>query len=171
MSDNPFEIFELGDDLPEQVEKATAKPSVPKKDPRICVCGHPARAHSSEGVTADAVEKRKYNQHVCRYARMACPCAKFIEVVKCDDVRLFTFRTSGIDANHALFKGVSRAKEKDVEFEWSDLSLTACVECGITTGPRHIVALNDRGRVSRDPGAFNVFLCQDHFIERGGAQV
>lgn len=168
MEKNPFEALGWSEEDAEKVSEAIKEPSVPRKDPRVCLCGHPARAHSTEGITdlARGFASRGFNH--CRFARMKCPCAGFVEIGTSSDVRVFTFKTAGPDKDHALLKGIKKAQDAGAEFEWTDLSKTACLKCGATSGARHIVALDSTGHVSPVPEAHNLFLCDVHFAEMGG---
>jgi hypothetical protein len=168
---NPFEALGWTQDQNDQAAEAIAKPSVPRKDPRVCLCGHSARAHATQGLDAEsAQEYRERGLERCQVARMSCPCRGFVEVLQTEDVRAFTFKTSGPDTDHALTKGIKKLQGRDNTFEWSNLEKTACTRCGESSGQRHLVAMTNQGRIATYPAPNNLFLCHEHFIEMGGAR-
>lgn len=88
-----------------------------KGDPRVCVCGHPARCHT-ELAPEDSpahVHAREAGRNICAQTRMACPCPTFTPVISVSDVRRFRYKTAGPASEHALSMGIQRTREKGGE--------------------------------------------------------
>lgn len=91
-------------------------------DPRVCVCGHPARCHTElapEGSPVH-VEAREQGRNICAQTRMVCPCVKFEPVVSVTDVRRFKYRTHGPGSDHALSLGIRQTRIKGGSVELLD---------------------------------------------------
>jgi hypothetical protein len=172
VENNPYEVLGWTDEKAAEVAEAITKPAVAKKDVRVCICGHPARAHATQGLDKQlALEYTRRGHEQCKYARMTCPCTKFNEIGTCESTQSFTFKTAGADQDHALVKGMQKARGKGAEFEWTHLEKTVCAKCGKADGERHLVSVTSFGEVVNFPEKFNMFLCQEHFIEMGGARL
>ena len=148
-----------------EIEVSLAKSKVSKADPRICVCGHNARSHASQGVEdsplRDLFESR--GVEACSPARQTCPCNAFRAVAESDNVRLFIFKTTGAYNSHALNKGISAAIKKGVDVrQIGDWACDACQRTlavdNVKVGP---VPLDSRQREVFAPGEYNLLLCGD----------
>ena len=61
------------------------------KDGRICVCGHPARCHTSQ-TNSDSIlheRAREAGEDRCYQTRMSCECRAFYPVIDVSDSRVF----------------------------------------------------------------------------------
>ncbi len=138
----------------------TQSPST--RDPRICVCGHPARAHTDFSLSETQRGLREMGRYICQPSRQICPCKAFHEVLRVEDTRTFRFQTKGPLNAHALFQGAKRSAENGHEIEWSE-----GVVCGICARPRdtempvYPVALKapPNGGISQRATPFNRLLC------------
>ena len=152
-----------------ETRKRMEKPATPQKDGRLCMCGHLARAHSSQSTRNDQTTlyyRNKGEEH-CAYARMSCPCVRFTEAVTVDDPRVGTFKTVGPGPDHALQKAVVKARdqEQNVVFNPQVLFCAVCKKEGVHLT---VANLDVHQRVSNRPEGVNVFLCDWHYSEKGG---
>lgn len=130
------------------------------RNPEVCICGHPARSHSSKAKMDSPVHRafKDLGVEKCFPARQQCPCIGFRGVVKSSDVRLFVFKTTGSYERHALFKGIFTAREKGLELEkigdWN------CDTCGSTerVGP---VPVDNSKREAAGPTPRTFLLCAE----------
>jgi hypothetical protein len=169
---NPFaalgwtdEEFESGED-----SMYTASQRL-QADNRICACGHPARAHASQGVTQEALILQNAGREQCRYGRMKCPCQDFDALLTSNDVRAFTFKTTGQGKNHALHKGVQKARKEGKEISWTKVECVLCARAGTVAAGAHLqpAAITEQGRIAKDqPAALNGLLCDAHIVALGG---
>jgi len=128
-----------------------------KKDPRICKCGHGAKAHTSESDSEAHAALRASGRFACNPARLRCPCKKFEPVMTTGDVRKFIAKTEGPAELHALARGVLSCWEKGIAVEW--IPGTLCDGCqgqGLLLYP---IAIGPGGTESYKPTAINVLLC------------
>lgn len=136
-------------------------------DYRVCICGHAARAHASQGRTEDAKALRSMGREQCRIAKVKCPCVNFTPVLTSSQIRLFTFKTTGIRFDHALQKGVKKARDSGAEIDW--LIVPECIACHKQGVRLTICAVTPGQVVSSKPQPYNVFLCDEHLRAAGGA--
>lgn len=148
-----------------------------QKDGRLCLCGHPAKAHASVSTSDDPVVQAAKNEGIerCKFARMVCPCKAFTPAVSVDDPRVGMFKTQGPGAKHALQKAVSKARDKGQTVEWDPDVLHCMYPPGCTEehpGKLSIANVNPHTRrVSTWAEGYNLMLCEKHYQELGGTVV
>lgn len=171
MSDNPFAALNWSEDEAVSGEDTLNEASTTRaKDSRVCACGHPARAHASQGVTEPAKILQRAGREQCRYGRMKCPCEHFDAVIVASDVRPFSFKTTGVNTRHALYKGVSKARKNDIDVQWTKAVCAPCEAQGTVDPSSHlrIIAVTKTMQVSLEPEARNVLVCDAHYEALGG---
>lgn len=129
--------------------------TVAVSDTRVCLCGHSARAHSSESVSAT----RDTTRFTCTFGRMVCPCTSFQHVLTATPVRGFSFKTTGPGEAHALKKGIRKAKSMGSRIDW--VGVPACAVCGAVGVDLIPTAVTRAGVVLDRPSAHNILLCAD----------
>lgn len=156
-----FNLVDDSENANQALEEERAKRS---PDPRICICGHNARSHGSQAVKGSESHKLFELRGIesCAPGRQECPCVGFREVAKCDNVRLFIFKTNGSYAKHALYKGIQQALAKGVDItqtgEWNcDACLGGAAE-GKSVGP---VPVNDLRQETDGPAPHTLLLCSE----------
>lgn len=135
----------------------------PKRDSRVCVCGHGARSHfplSSFGGPAD-IEAHEAGTIACQAGKTPCECQQFIYVLRATDIRSFIQKTEGPGEDHALAKGIKSSLARGVVPEWREG--IACMICkGVPTdvGPLVPIAYNERYGEAMRPTPINRLHCQ-----------
>lgn len=139
---NPFDAldFTLDDALAADAQLITRSP----RDPRICICGHPAGRHSDLYVMS------------CKPSAMSCPCKGLRVVLESDDVRPFLRKTEGAGPLHALGRGMAAAMKKGIKFWWTVPIM--CDRCK-TEGPVSPVAVSQRGISMSEATGYDALLC------------
>jgi hypothetical protein len=143
----------------DEIERALAREVALRTGvPEVCICGHAARAHSSNARADNLLHRsfREAGQDRCMPGRMACPCEGYRGVVRADSVRGFLYRTTGAYGSHALSKGIANALGKGLKVE--PLGVWSCDMCGglDKVGP---VPVTRAGRESYEPQPKNFLLC------------
>lgn len=165
MSDNPMSVFGGAPDL-----DAYKIPANVPKDKRVCLCGHPASAHATQNANPNISDAwKRMNRDRCKTGKTTCPCDGFIEILESDKMNHFVFRTTaGGQAGHALYRGVAKALSAGKEVTWTNPNALQCLLCGRIEPPLFIAAMTPGGRVSQEPQAKNIFLCEEHYRNQGG---
>lgn len=156
MSSDGFEVFAFSKEEAEAVYLEKEKTDNYKKDPRICVCGHPVTRHKWRDVVS---------AYVCKPNAMQCPCAGPNAVLEADDTRFFVKKTTGVGPHHALSQGVLALLKAGKEFQWTVEK--KCSKCERETESLTPVTLSAQMVVLRngDAGPLNALLCGDCFVE------
>lgn len=119
-----------------------------RRDPRICMCGHPMSRHSTDaGIGLCALPKSICN---CKFPKAA---------LKVGDTRLFLRNTSGPAAEHALTRGMIASASAGKEVEW--IIPVECDKCKATEGRIVPVPITDAMTVAYESSNRNVLLCED----------
>lgn len=162
MTTNPLEALGWSKDEIDAA-KASAEAHAPRRDGRVCICGHPAKTHSGEGESDVQKALHAAGRDQCRYGRMKCPCAEFEPVLDSSNVRSFTFKTTGVGPDHALSRGIMSAVEKGAEVEWTITPVCKWPDCQSAPGSRvTVVAVSQYGKRSTSPEPLNGFFCDEH---------
>jgi len=133
----------------------------------VCACGHGRGAHT------EAVPLHKSSKHdayrvkgesVCLPSRYACPCPAYQEVLTTADTRLFTYKTTGPEEDHALSKGIKAAVARRLWVQWSpDLACANVNNCGnfqATAGMvLYPVAFDEKFDEHNGPTDYNKMVC------------
>lgn len=113
-----------------------------RRDPRICLCGHPMSRHSiNNGIG------------LCELPKSTCNCKFERPVLRVGDTRLFLRNTTGHGPEHALTRGIVALATAGKEAEW--LIPIACDKCGTEEGRIVPMALTDR----------SVLICENCIME------
>jgi len=118
----------------------------PKRDNRICICGHPVTRHTVAGALT-----------ICKPTKMDCPCKRCRPVVKVSDLRPFLRKTEGSGGLHALARGMYALTQKDGKIDWlEDLVCDRCKEKAADLTP---AAVTQRGTSAMHATGFDALLC------------
>lgn len=130
----------------EQVKESIKQQT--RRDPRICLCGHPMSRHYTDaGVSS------------CLLPKSDCNCQFPTAALKVGDTRLFLRNTSGPGPEHALTKGIIALTMQNKEAEW--LIPIECNKCKATEGRIVPVPITDAMTVAYESAKRNVLLCED----------
>jgi hypothetical protein len=146
-------LSSMGIDLSEAIEADKKLTKKPKRDNRICVCGHAVARHKTDefsGITE------------CKPSRMYCPCDTPRAVLEAEDIRVFLRQTWGPKAQHALIRGLVALAEADKEAKWIDDPLL-CDKCQ-TKASVYPVPLTSSNKIAEEATSRNALLC-DNCIE------
>jgi hypothetical protein len=134
-----------------------------RSDPRICVCGHNARSHTSEAVNNPThASWRAQGKFYCVPGKQECPCKKFVPVLTSSDPRKFIYKTDGPGARHALAKGIAAAQKVErIKLQWTEGAV--CERCKRSASEVRLtpVALGHDLFESSEPTIYNTLLCDD----------
>lgn len=146
-------------DIQEVVAPVKAKP---KRDGRICVCGHGAKNHAAT-VSAHfdtPLEEIPQGMIGCSAGRHQCACEQFYAVLETSDTRRFMSKTVGPGMDHALARGVNTALSAGVEIHWREG--LACGKCGAANVPLLPVGIRigpNGPEMARESAKYNYLLC------------
>jgi hypothetical protein len=141
----------MGIDADEAIETDRRLKSKPRRDPRICICGHAVNKHVPE---SGACEPTKYK----------CPCRHVHAVITVDDTRLFLRKTTGPGSEHALVRGMAALAEAGKDCEWIE-GAQVCKKCG-AEGAGRVVPTNSAMTVAlNEHSAYNMLLCNSCYKE------
>lgn len=119
----------------------------PKRDGRICICGH--------GVTKHTVNEVGLVN--CKPSKMECPCKKVRAVLDAEDTRPFLRRTQGAGPEHALSRGLAALAMNGKSAQWIiDLECDRCHEHSDQLVP---VPVTKNGHAAHEPTGFDALLC------------
>lgn len=98
-------------ELDQTLERRSAQKD---RDGRVCICGHPAKCHSSLAAYGNPIHEHALARggEVCIQTRVYCECKQFEPVIEVADSRLFKFKTRGHGAEHALAQGIAAVRRK-----------------------------------------------------------
>ena len=151
MSDARSILAGMGLDPDEAIEADQRLKTKPKRDPRICVCGH-------------AVNKHVPESGACEPTRYKCPCRQMIPVLTVDDTRLFLRRTTGPGAEHALTRGIAALADNDKGCEWIE-ETHKCFKCGGSEQLRAVPTNQDGTLVKYEHSQYNILVCSGCYGE------
>lgn len=144
LSKNPFAAFDFSYEEALEADERL-KTRNPKRDARICACGHPISRHTNvSGIV------------YCKPNRMECPCKKIRAVLEASDTRPFLRRTEGAGKLHALGRGLVACLEKEINVKW--IIELKCDKCA-KEGPLSPVPVSQRGNAMNEPTGYDVLLC------------
>jgi hypothetical protein len=125
------------------------------RDKRVCICGHPVRAHTGFAGRA-----------LCKPTKMECPCRTAEPVLLVQDTREFLWATTGPDEKHALALGIRKSQLKGKKVEWID-GVPSCRICEKSGNEERLVPcpVTAGGQVATWPEKLNGLLCAE-CIER-----
>ena len=121
----------------------------------ICICGHGVTRHHINDSTS-----------YCKIAKSWCYCTEVLPVLEPEDLRPFTYTTSGVGKEHALAKGLFALSKLDKSARW--LIKIACFKCLKEQCRLTLVSLSRELRIKKGPGFSNALLCDVCFLECGG---
>lgn len=107
----------------EELDQALTRRTTQKsRDGRVCICGHPAKCHSSLAGYDNPAHSHALSNggEVCIQTRVYCECKKFEPVIEVADSRLFKFKTVGVGIDHALAQGMAATRRKAREKSLGD---------------------------------------------------
>lgn len=140
-------IFDmLSVDETEVLEKLDeVKKNPRRRDSGICICGHARSKHLVGALGTSCVPGKQY-----------CPCKAVRVVVETSDTRFFMFKTEGGGANHAIVRGMVKAKNSGAEVHW--VAEYRCDRCQ-TEGPVSVLPVSQRGIIMSEATGYDVLLC------------
>ena len=140
-----------GIELEELQNVGNALQRQPKRDSRVCICGHSMNKHDvSSGLVA------------CKPSAMDCPCKSVRLVLTSSNVRPFMRKSAGSGASHALMQGLRKAIELDAEISWIEPPSCGDQKKGTKCGSTDQVVpclITQNGFHSDEPTGYDVFLC------------
>lgn len=151
MSDARDILAQMGLNPDEAIEADQRLKSKPRRDPRICICGH-------------AVNKHVPESGACEPTRYKCPCREIIPVITVDDTRLFLRKTTGPGAEHALIRGIAALANAGKGCDWLDAG-TKCFKCASSKQVRPVPTDSEGTRVKYEHSEFNIMACEDCYKE------
>lgn len=119
----------------------------PKRDNRVCICGHPVSRHTNVGGIT-----------MCKPTKMDCPCKKCRPVVAVSDLRPFLRKTEGSGGLHALSRGMYALSQKGGKITW--LIDLVCDRCNEKTDDLTPVAVSQRGTSASHATGYDALLCR-----------
>jgi hypothetical protein len=156
-------IFDRLGTTPEELHAGVvkAKQASKERDGRICICGHPAKCHTSEAGEASAVHfaMKASGRNKCFPGRQSCPCRKFVGVLIASDVRKFMHRTTGPGPGHALTKGIDSGAQSHISMSWTENAV--CELCKRSDVVLTAVSLDNTLFESNDATPINYLLCAE----------
>jgi hypothetical protein len=135
----------MGIDPDEAIEADHRLKTKPRRDPRICVCGH-------------AINKHVPESGACEPTRYKCPCRHSIPVLIVDDTRLFLRRATGPGPEHALTRGIAALAEAEKSCEWIP-ETAKCFKCGSTDNFRAVPTDSQMEKIVYEHSAYNALVC------------
>lgn len=157
---------------------ASRRAAVNARDNRVCVCGHPARCHTSLAPDNSErhAEAREAGMEICVQTRILCECHEFQPVIETDDPRVFRFKTRGSGAEHALSQGIFAARSPKRR---KDGTMTpggrvtflpgwTCKFCAETEGLVAVAFRVTDGKIageSKSSTPWNALVCQSHRMQ------
>ena len=115
----------------EQVEEARQARKVSHRNGGVCVCGHPAMAHTEFAPDGAADGKhdawKARGESRCIPSKAPCECREFLKVLTAQDLRKFRHSTKGPAQQHALLQGVLASVQDGKNLQWE--SAVGCVFC------------------------------------------
>jgi hypothetical protein len=152
MSDARSILAGMGIDPDEAIATDKRLKTKPRRDPRVCVCGHAVSKHVPE---SGACEPTKYK----------CPCRNAHPVMTAEDTRMFLRKTTGPGPEHALTRGIAALAEAGKGCAWIE-GADACFKCGSVSGNARAVATDSTGsRILYEHSQFNILVCADCYKE------
>lgn len=120
-------LLALGLDPDEYAKHEEEVGKRPRRDPRVCICGHPLSRHEFISATG---------QYMCTPAKVTCSCTFNVPVLTAQDTRLFLRKTTGPGKEHALMRGISASLLAGKDIEWIDKP--QCGACGTSDAAKRI---------------------------------
>lgn len=151
MGDARSILADMGLDPDEAIEADQRLKTKPRRDPRICVCGH-------------AVNKHVPESGACEPTRYKCPCRQMIAVLTVEDTRLFLRKTTGPASEHALTRGIAALAEAGKGCEWIE-ETHKCFKCGGGDRLRAVPTNQDGTLVKYEHSQYNILVCADCYKE------
>lgn len=119
----------------------------PRRDRRICACGHPMNRHY----------EIMPGRWACKPSRMDCRCETARAVLEVQDTRVFLRKTNGPGVEHALSRGMAALHYAGKSAEWIEgPSCDACQKIGVQVIPTPISGAK---RVAFQETKDNALLC------------
>ena len=150
-------------DIRREVFESKGRIKEERRDPRICACGHAARAHSTESETEYHVEALRRGSPRCKPSRMLCPCDDFYAVLTSTNIRKFISKTRVTETGrrfHALTQGIEACREGveagTIEVSW--LPTTRCAVCKSHEGSFVAIAIDKDGYEIDTPSNLNAIV-------------
>lgn len=151
MSDARSILASMGLDADEAIETDKRLKTKPRRDPRICICGHAMNKHVPES-------------GACEPTRYKCPCRNQTAVLTVDDTRLFLRRSTGPGPEHALTRGIAALAEAGKGCDWIEDG-GKCMKCEGTESIRAVPTDSTGMKVIYDHSQFNIMVCADCYKE------
>jgi hypothetical protein len=152
MSDARDILAGMGLDPDQAIETDKRLKTKPRRDPRICVCGHAVNKHVPE---SGACEPTKYK----------CPCRHVNPVLTVEDTRMFLRKSTGPGPEHALTRGIAALAEAGRGCDWLEGS-KLCFKCTTAGVNVRAVPTDSTGtKVLYDHSQFNILVCDPCYKE------
>lgn len=151
MSDARSILASMGLDADEAIATDKRLKTKPRRDPRVCICGHAMNKHVPES-------------GACEPTRYKCPCRMATPVLTVDDTRLFLRRSTGPGPEHALTRGIAALAEAGKSCDWIETG-GKCMKCESTEAIRAVPTDSTGMKVIYDHSAFNIMVCVDCYKE------
>jgi hypothetical protein len=145
-------LSEMGLDADDAIATDKRLKTKPRRDPRICVCGH-------------AVNKHVIESGACEPTKYKCPCRHLHPVLTAEDTRMFLRKTTGPGPEHALTRGIAALAEAGKGCDWLEGS-RVCAKCSAKDVQVKAVPTNSTGTaVLYEHSQFNILVCVDCYKE------
>lgn len=130
------------------------------RDDRVCVCGHAAKAHTSESDSDYHKEVARRGGFKCKPSVMVCPCVDFYPVLTSTNVRKFLYKTQEGQNLHALTRGIQACldgvKAGTIQVDW--IEGVRCAVCKRTDGAFIPIAVDMKGNEVDKPSPLNAII-------------
>jgi hypothetical protein len=144
-------LLAMGIDPDEAIATDERLRSKPRRDSRICICGHAISRHN---IDEDS------GRSTCSPSQMSCSCLHINPVLEADDTRMFLRKTTGPGKEHALIRGISALIAIDKSCTWIAGS-QLCQKCGTAELPIVPVPVKDpeMSKVVYRQSQHNAMMC------------
>ena len=139
MEQDPLALLKsMGIDIAKMDENEESLLGKRKRNPRVCICGHPMSRHSNVGGFIS-----------CKPAKMHCHCNDPIPVLEASDTRVFFRKSWGSGMSHALTRGAHALAQQGKTSTWHIPNYKCFNQCGATENliPVLLEQQGDRGFV------------------------
>lgn len=144
-------LLSMGLDPNEAVEVDRRLTTKPRRDKRICLCGHSVGRHDVS-----------LGRPVCVVGKQYCNCRKLTPVLEVEDTRTFIRKTEGSALNHALTRGLASAIESGQTVTWIE-EARFCYRCDMSGEDIRLtpMAVSANGVPQAEDTGYNVLFCDD----------
>lgn len=125
--EDPAEILKkMGIDVDEAIRVDRRLSRSRRKDPHICICGHPISSHTEYSDPAHGIIEPVIS---CKPSKMQCHCKQIYPVLYSEDNRLFWRKTNSYGNEHALTRGITASIAAEKKCYWTEGPHMHCKDC------------------------------------------